>query len=895
MMATLNILIKKASNILRISGQESSIKSCSLHGEVIYCKNNVCVHPPTPLRTEMDHHPGYLSIKAQHDDLLGSTLILSWIPNSTLKKNPRSLENRTPGSSPCRSARSSACPSPTLGNRSLHHSGNISPHVCSEKSLDEYICALHKTSGDQETSISSTISDLGSPKEDLGSLDSWTASDFTEATSPNYSQTSLETSDKERSDYFSCESSQLLNKTSIIANNSNSLTNAKSQSDSGIGPEEVIAALESMISEINEIDISCGGSKSNINSVTSGTDSGISIQSNDQNLSAFNKSNCEGKGKVTCKIHSEKEFSYNSSSSSSPENTLSVKTEKSKKKNKNLCSGKEKSKKKIFHLNLSEENDEVTLKQTLKTPTPDISISPKSGSSTTETTSNQDPESCPSSAADSIPNSPNHSVKSNFLYEGTPESLAHAHNLTFPETATSNSPSRQLKRESPCGIFSVDLSQMRSLRLFFSNKECTCGQLVIASQESQYKILHFHYGGLDRLANVFDDWNFLTKPKNKTDNCPYRQFSVCRPQVTAAECHPEEGIYGSVDEQTWREYMNDDGQIEDDFQLRKAIFFGGLDHKLRKEAWPFLLHYYNFQSTFDEREQVRNDKYIEYQAIRRRRDHMSIEEKEVFWKNVQCTVEKDVIRTDRCNPFFAGDDNPNIEIMKNILLNYALYNPYMGYTQGMSDLLAPILSEIRDEAESFWCFVGLMQRTIFVSSPKDVDMDINLSYLRELLRLMTSDFYAHLKKYPDSLELLFAHRWLLLCFKREFPEQEALRMWEACWAHYQTDYFYLFLCVSIIAIYGQDIIDQDLRADEMLLHFSSLAMHMNGDLVLCKARGLLHQFRLLPRIPCTLAKLCELCGPGMWDSGHVPLLVCEANHGNHSCPHGGQDPGMKEI
>lgn len=51
----------------------------------------------------------------------------------------------------------------------------------------------------------------------------------------------------------------------------------------------------------------------------------------------------------------------------------------------------------------------------------------------------------------------------------------------------------------------------------------------------------------------------------------------------------------------------------------QEIFFAGLDIKLHKEVWPFLLHYYDFHSTFDEREQVRNDKYIEYQAIRRKR------------------------------------------------------------------------------------------------------------------------------------------------------------------------------------------------------------------------------------------------------------------------------------
>jgi hypothetical protein len=44
----------------------------------------------------------------------------------------------------------------------------------------------------------------------------------------------------------------------------------------------------------------------------------------------------------------------------------------------------------------------------------------------------------------------------------------------------------------------------------------------------------------------------------------------------------------------------------------------------------------------------------------------------------------------------------------------------------MSDLLAPVLAEIRNEAEAFWCFVGLMQKAIFVCTPTDNDMDRNL-------------------------------------------------------------------------------------------------------------------------------------------------------------------------
>lgn len=50
----------------------------------------------------------------------------------------------------------------------------------------------------------------------------------------------------------------------------------------------------------------------------------------------------------------------------------------------------------------------------------------------------------------------------------------------------------------------------------------------------------------------------------------------------------------------------------------------------------------------------------------------------------------------------------------------------MGYNQGMSDLLAPILTVIQNESDTFWCFVGLMNRTIFISTPTDDVMEKQL-------------------------------------------------------------------------------------------------------------------------------------------------------------------------
>lgn len=93
---------------------------------------------------------------------------------------------------------------------------------------------------------------------------------------------------------------------------------------------------------------------------------------------------------------------------------------------------------------------------------------------------------------------------------------------------------------------------------------------------------------------------------------------------------------------------------------------------------------------------------------------------------------------------------------RRILLNYAVFNPTIGYSQGMSDLVAPILAEVLDESDTFWCFVGLMQNTIFISSPRDEDMEKQLVRLSAELSLVlssTSPFPSQIRRTPTIKQL----------------------------------------------------------------------------------------------------------------------------------------------
>lgn len=846
---SLNGILRRASSFLGITGTDSS-KQMYEDGDIVFCKNNVCVHPPSRYRCDGErvHHPGYLVIKCRADSTLGTTLHLNWIPNDRLRRNHElisqmNLEGSSSSNSPC----------PTSDSESLSVSSLV---------LHDGNSAVRKTSMDDAAMSTSGISSMDTASEVTQPKDE---------NSPNSEGSSSVEQHKEKDEGDGGETTESGDPSS---EEKDERRNEEATSEGEGERKDEWATVEN--EEKRDEDMGEEKGAKSVSDEEENTETGDEItkdsqESEQSDLLASNEEGAEDRddedsredsgssGDVeevdkegTLRARDMHKLRYISSDSSSdgekPAETLTIAKGKG-----NPLQGRQLQ---------SEGEDSLD-----SSPEPQLSPTPHYFTS---------------------------SSGDQYWYERSAESMAYSANLAFPDSSLSSfcptpvdGGSSPIRREHKCGIFSIDVSQCRSLRLFFSDREHTCGQLVIASQESQYKIFHFHHGGLDKLASVFEDWNFLVKPQDeecKAMDSALKQFMVCRPQMSESECHPEEGQHPRLDAELWITYFSEDGMIEDDLTLRRAIFFGGVEPQLRANVWPFLLHYYDYRTTFVQRQAIMEEKHQIYEKINLVRENMSGEERDWFMRNVQCTVEKDVVRTDRSNPCFAGNDNPNLEKMKRILLNFAVHNPVMGYTQGMSDILAPILAEVRNEADVFWCFTGLMSKTIFVTSPKDEDMEKNLSYLRELLRIMVPRFYNHMASQQDGMDLLFCHRWILLCFKREFPEDEALAMWEACWSNYQTDYFHLFLVVAIVSMYGNDVVDQNLRPDETLLYFTSLANHMDGRMALQKARGLLHQYRSMSHLPCTLVGLCELCGPGMWDSGHVPVVTCVGHPDDKPCP-----------
>lgn len=150
---------------------------------------------------------------------------------------------------------------------------------------------------------------------------------------------------------------------------------------------------------------------------------------------------------------------------------------------------------------------------------------------------------------------------------------------------------------------------------------------------------------------------------------------------------------------------------------------------------------------------------------------------------VAAAVRKDVVRTDRGHPYFGGPEegHPHLAALQALLTTFALGHPRLSYCQGMSDVAAPLLAVLDDEAQAFLCFCSLMRRLGPRFRPGGRGLARAFSHLRRLLRRADPPFWAFLAA-RGAHDLLFCYRWLLLELKREFAFEDALRVLEITWS-----------------------------------------------------------------------------------------------------------------
>ncbi|XP_053665549.1 TBC1 domain family member 15 [Anopheles marshallii] len=299
-----------------------------------------------------------------------------------------------------------------------------------------------------------------------------------------------------------------------------------------------------------------------------------------------------------------------------------------------------------------------------------------------------------------------------------------------------------------------------------------------------------------------------------------------------------------LDAGTWEDVKCPNGAISDPERVKEIIFRGGIKQDIRAEVWKYLLGLDVWEHTVQQRDERRAHKTQEYFQMKFQWLSMTATQEHNFtgYRERKCQIEKDVKRTDRTYEFFAGDDNPNLAKLQDILMTYVMYNFDLGYVQGMSDLLAPILSLVQNEAESFWCFVGFMHKVFANFDIDQKGMKQQLEHLRVLLSFVNERLFNYMRE-NQSENMYFCFRWLLVWFKREFANADIMQLWEVLWTGLPCANFHLFVCVAILDQEMDVFIDGQFSFTEILKHVNELSGNLNLAAVLEQAESIYLQVK----------------------------------------------------
>ncbi|KAK4753316.1 hypothetical protein SAY87_022114 [Trapa incisa] len=297
----------------------------------------------------------------------------------------------------------------------------------------------------------------------------------------------------------------------------------------------------------------------------------------------------------------------------------------------------------------------------------------------------------------------------------------------------------------------------------------------------------------------------------------------------------------------WQAAFTQEGYLDIGKTLSR-IQHGGIHPSIRGEVWEFLLGCYDPKSTFDEREQIRMQRRVQYArwkdechkmfpvvgsgryvtapiiteegnpiqdplVLRETTTDMGavttsvgngsmassivsavsiLDEKEIQWKLTLHQIGLDVIRTDRTLLFYENSEN--LSKLWDILAVYAWIDTDIGYCQGMSDLCSPMIILLDDEADAFWCFERLMRRLRgnFRCTERSVGVETQLSNLAAVTQIIDPKLHRHLEALGGG-DYLFAFRMLMVLFRREFSFGDSLYLWEMMWAlEFDPDLFSLY-------------------------------------------------------------------------------------------------------
>uniref|UniRef100_A0A672K4W6 Small G protein signaling modulator 2 n=1 Tax=Sinocyclocheilus grahami TaxID=75366 RepID=A0A672K4W6_SINGR len=345
---------------------------------------------------------------------------------------------------------------------------------------------------------------------------------------------------------------------------------------------------------------------------------------------------------------------------------------------------------------------------------------------------------------------------------------------------------------------------------------------------------------------------------------------------------------GGLSKDVWSKYQKDCKNYNE-LELLRLVYYGGVEHEIRKEVWPFLLGHYKFG--MDKKDMIDEKITARYQQVMREWKACEVivkqREKEmqsaIFSKLssgssidshvlrllhrdstisnefYQCTceqielldtvalnlhrIDKDVQRCDRNYYYFTTS---NLEKLRNIMCSYVWEHLEIGYVQGMCDLLAPLMVILDDECLAYSCFTQLMKR-MSQNFPTGGAMDTHFANMRSLIQIFDSELFELMHQNGDYTHFYFCYRWFLLDFKRELLYEDVFAVWEVIWVapRISSKHFVLFIALALVEVYRDIILDNNMDFTDIIKFFNEMAERHDVQHILRIARELVHKVQTL--------------------------------------------------
>ena len=142
-------------------------------------------------------------------------------------------------------------------------------------------------------------------------------------------------------------------------------------------------------------------------------------------------------------------------------------------------------------------------------------------------------------------------------------------------------------------------------------------------------------------------------------------------------------------------------------------------------------------------------------------------------------IEMDLHRTFPHDDFFKEESS--INALRNILLAYSRRNISVGYCQGFNFIVGRIYKITKNEENSFWIFVQLIESILPISYYVELTgIIVDTSILHILLKMYHPDLYSHLVEIGYDLSLNnILYKWFVSLFIQNTNDELSFIVWDS--------------------------------------------------------------------------------------------------------------------